>query len=130
MVRSRDLKQVNNSQKLSLGNVPAICDIEVLEAWFQMDSLVHNCRAVLIQKCVNLVITLTSTEVLSAGKQGIVPHDWGHSHLWSLINSCNCEGLVYARNECFVVEKFFWIIGLILLAKCIILIISQYKSEL
>jgi len=52
--RRRDFQQIQYSQELDFSHMTILCDIEVLEDWFQVDALVLNSRPIFLQEAFNV----------------------------------------------------------------------------
>ena len=68
-----------SSQELVLGNMLVLGDIEILEHWFQMNSLDDDGGSVFGQDVVDgITFSWGHFKILSSGKGGVVDGDWEH----------------------------------------------------
>jgi len=100
-------------------------DVVVLIHRLEVDTLVFNFRAVLIQNGFNLVTEWTSSQVFPASQKSIILCDRGNACCWSLIDSLDRERRVDVFAEFCVAEETLWVISLVLLRESFELIASE-----
>ena len=112
------------SNMLILGN------IEILEHWFQMNSLNHNSGSVFGQNLVDCItFFLVHSEILSSGKGSVVVGNWVHGGCWIFLDSVGGESRVDAMAESFVVNQIFWVLGLVFICHLLEFFFSKVEVE-
>ena len=120
-------QQVEDTEELRLRDVTVLGDVKVLEDWFQVNSHVGHCLAVLVEKRLNLIFCGASSEILAAGEESVTDYDWGDSCLRSLINASDCECAIDCRNEVLITEELLRITGLVLVRQSLKLVVCQLE---
>ena len=91
-----------------------LCDIKVLEDWFEVNALVLDGSSVLFQEVINsLHLFWVSCKIFSSSEKRIVLSDSGNSCLWIFVDTSSCESFVDISYESCVLKEAFRVISLV-----------------
>jgi len=102
-------------------------NVEILEARLEVHASLHDGISVLVDNISNINVSLSRSQVLSAGKKGVFVTVSSNSSERSLINSRNSEGLVDASAEVNVVKENLRIVSSVFISESFKFIFSQSK---
>jgi len=105
--------------------VPVASDVVVLEHGLEVDALVLNLGLVLIEDVNDLLLHRGTSQVLSAGKEGIVLSDRSDTSGGRLIDTLNSERCVDVLAEIDVAEEALRVRSLVLLGEGLELIVGE-----
>jgi len=124
---SLNSQEVEYSKELHFGDMTVFSNIEILEARLEVHASLHDGISVLVNNISNINVSLSRSQVLSAGKDGVFVRVSSNSSERSLINSRNSESLVDASAEVNVVEENLRIVSFVFISESFKFIFSQSK---
>jgi len=105
-------------------------DIEILEHWFQMNSLDDDGSSIFTENFVNAIaFILGHSEILSSCKSGVINGNWMNWSSWIFLNSVSGESTVDGMAESLVVNEEFWIVGSIFFSHLVEFFFSEVEIE-
>lgn len=125
-----DFEQIENTEELNLCNVTVFSAVEILEHWLKVDAADLDGSSVLIKDSAEFLFSVSTLEILAAGKQSVILSDSGNTYCRGLVDSRGGKCLVNASGEINVVEELLGVVGLISGSKGFVLCIGEVKVEL
>lgn len=125
VLRGTDPEEVEHTEELLLGHVSVASPVIVLEHRLQVDALVLDLSAVLVENVLNLLVQGSTSQVLSAGQKCVILGDGRDASGGGLVDALDRERQVHVLAELSVPEEALRVISLILLGQSLELIVGE-----